>query len=97
MCGADQKLSRPIDRCHEMSQYPPMYAEVTASAAHQRYQGIRRSDELMGSGYYLRMSRLALLATATEGMFEVPDDTRADGLAHRAGVRAASDSMRTHP
>ena len=39
MCGADQKLSRPIDRCQEMSQYPPTYAEVTASAAHQRYHG----------------------------------------------------------
>jgi hypothetical protein len=38
-----------------MSQYPPTYADVTASAAHQRYQGIRRSAGVMGSGYYLRM------------------------------------------
>ena len=50
----------------------------------------------MGSGYYLRMSRLALLATATEGIFQVPDDTAPTGW-RTEQVLSSSDSMRTHP
>src|SRR6185503_20852545 len=40
MCGAVQKASRPIERCHEMSQWPPTIAEVTATTVHQTNQGI---------------------------------------------------------
>src|SRR4051812_956276 len=35
MCGGVQKVSRPIDRCQEMSHCAPIIAEVTASAAYQ--------------------------------------------------------------
>lgn len=40
MCAGVQKLSRPIERCQETSQCAPIATEVTATAAHQRYQGI---------------------------------------------------------
>src|ERR1700761_2614680 len=39
MCAGVQKVSRPMERCHETSQAPPMEEEVTAKAPHQMYQG----------------------------------------------------------
>src|SRR3954465_7043740 len=39
MWAGVQKVSRPIDSCHEMSHKAPTTAEVTAAEAHQRYQG----------------------------------------------------------
>src|SRR5882672_212449 len=39
-CAGVQKVSRPIERCQEMSQAPPIEAEVTASAPHHTYQGM---------------------------------------------------------
>src|ERR1700733_14386293 len=43
MCAGVQKLSRPMERCQETSQWAPMVTEVTASAAHHRYHGMRGS------------------------------------------------------
>jgi hypothetical protein len=40
MWAGVQKVSRPMERCQETSQCAPMVTEVTASAAHQRYQGM---------------------------------------------------------
>src|SRR5215471_3219720 len=39
MCAGVQKLSRPMERCQEMSQCTPVMAQVTAATAHQTYQG----------------------------------------------------------
>ena len=39
MCAGVQKLSRPMERCQETSQAPPMEDEVTARAPHHMYQG----------------------------------------------------------
>lgn len=38
-CAGVQNVSRPIERCHEMSQWMPTMDEVLASTAHQMYQG----------------------------------------------------------
>ena len=40
ICAGVQNVSRPIERCHEISQWPPIMAEVTARTEHQIYQGI---------------------------------------------------------
>jgi hypothetical protein len=40
MWAGVQNVSRPIDMCHEISQFAPIVAEVTASTAHHIYQGI---------------------------------------------------------
>jgi len=40
MCAGVQNVSRPMELCHEMSQCAPMVADVTASVAHQMYQGM---------------------------------------------------------
>ena len=40
MCAGVQNVSRPIEMCHEMSQYPPNASEVTAAARHHTYHGI---------------------------------------------------------
>ena len=40
MCAGVQNVSRPIEICHEISQYPPKVSEVTAAARHHTYQGI---------------------------------------------------------
>src|ERR1700682_3383692 len=42
MCAGVQKLSRPMERCHETSQCAPIATEVTARVTHHRYQGMRR-------------------------------------------------------
>ena len=34
-----QKVSRPIERCHEISQWIPVIAQVTAATEHQTYHG----------------------------------------------------------
>jgi hypothetical protein len=36
-------VSRPIERCQEISQWVPIIALVTAATAHQTYHGIRDS------------------------------------------------------
>src|SRR5689334_21134117 len=38
-CAGVQKLSRPMERCHEISQCTPVIAQVTAATAHHTYQG----------------------------------------------------------
>src|ERR1700733_6125346 len=40
MCAGVQKVSRPMDRCQETSQAPPMAEEVIASTPAQMYQGM---------------------------------------------------------
>ena len=40
MCAGVQKVSRPMDRCQETSQAPPMEDEVIASTPAQMYQGM---------------------------------------------------------
>src|SRR5579883_1064268 len=42
MCAGVQNVSRPMERCQEISQWPPIMAEVTARTAHQIYQGTVR-------------------------------------------------------
>ena len=44
MCAGVQNVSRPIERCHEMSQCTPIMAHVTAATAHQTYQGTETED-----------------------------------------------------
>src|SRR5277367_2794661 len=39
MWAGVQKVSRPMLRCQETSQAPPMLADVTARTPHQTYQG----------------------------------------------------------
>src|ERR1035438_957803 len=39
-----QNVSRPMERCQEMSHWPPIIAEVTPKTAHQTYQGTRWTD-----------------------------------------------------
>ena len=48
MCGAVQKASRPIERCQEMSQWPPIIAEVTAATVHQTNHGIEGAGASSG-------------------------------------------------
>jgi hypothetical protein len=40
MCAGVQKVSRPIDRCQETSQAPPIEEDVMAITPVQIYQGI---------------------------------------------------------
>src|SRR5690242_16779144 len=51
MCAGVQKVSRPIEMCHEMSQYAPKADEVAAAARHHTYHGIAavRVDSTTGS------------------------------------------------
>jgi len=44
MCAGVQKVSRPIERCHDTSHAPPTEADVTASTPPQTYHGT--PDEL---------------------------------------------------
>src|ERR1017187_6926127 len=41
MWAGVQNVSRPMERCQEMSHWPPIMAEVTPKTAHQTYQGTR--------------------------------------------------------
>ena len=41
MWAGVQKVSRPMERCQEMSQWMPVMAQVTAATAHQTYQGTK--------------------------------------------------------
>ena len=43
MCAGVQNVSRPIDRCHEISQCTPTMEDVLASTAHHTYQGTARA------------------------------------------------------
>jgi hypothetical protein len=38
MWAGVQKVSRPMERCQEMSQWTPVMAQVMAATAHQTYQ-----------------------------------------------------------
>jgi hypothetical protein len=50
MWAGVQKVSRPMERCQEMSQWIPTMAHVTAAAAHHTYHGTRSDlSELMES------------------------------------------------
>jgi hypothetical protein len=40
MWAGVQKVSRPMDLCHETSQCAPMVTEVTAKVEHHKYQGM---------------------------------------------------------
>ncbi len=41
MCAGVQNVSRPIERCQEISHWPPIIAELTARTEHHTYQGTR--------------------------------------------------------
>jgi hypothetical protein len=41
MWAGVQNVSRPMERCQEMSQWTPTMEHVTAAVAHQTYQGTR--------------------------------------------------------
>ncbi len=43
MCAGVQNVSRPMERCQEISQCVPTIAEVTARTAHHTYHGIART------------------------------------------------------
>jgi hypothetical protein len=43
MCAGVQNESRPMDMCHEMSQYPPITTDTTAAKSAQMYQGTESS------------------------------------------------------
>jgi hypothetical protein len=43
-----RKLSRPMERCQEMSQWMPTIAEVTAMTESQMYQGTGRGEDRVG-------------------------------------------------
>jgi hypothetical protein len=45
MWAGVQNVSRPMERCQEMSHWPPIMAEVTAKTEHQTYQGTRSTAE----------------------------------------------------
>src|SRR5579862_336801 len=45
MWAGVQNVSRPMERCQEMSHWPPIMAEVTARTEHQTYQGTRSTAE----------------------------------------------------
>jgi len=45
MWAGVQKVSRPMERCQETSQAPPMLEKVTAAAPVQIYQGMPARDE----------------------------------------------------
>jgi hypothetical protein len=40
MCAGVQKLSRPMDMCHDMSQTPPIMPETMPPTTNQMVQGI---------------------------------------------------------
>src|SRR5580700_1090243 len=40
MCGGVQKVSRPMERCHEISHSTPIIADVTPRMDAHRYHGI---------------------------------------------------------
>ena len=49
-------MSRPIERCHEISQCTPIMAEVTAATEHHTYQGMaceRGATELTVANYLI--------------------------------------------
>jgi hypothetical protein len=39
ICAGVQNVSRPIERCQEISHCPPTMADVTARTEHHTYQG----------------------------------------------------------
>ena len=45
MWAGVQNVSRPMERCHEMSQCVPTMAEVTARTEHHTYQGIEERTD----------------------------------------------------
>ena len=63
MCGGVQKVSRPIERCHEMSQWPPTIAEVTATTVHQTNHGIEG----------VRSAGSILYSATREGSVNIPE------------------------
>src|SRR5277367_6244627 len=82
MCAEVQKVSRPMERCQETSQWAPMATEVTARAAHQRYQGICAAAVAAGRvgvrvailiDLRLEIQNTAKYQTETRGMYlELP-------------------------
>ncbi len=42
MWAGVQNVSRPMERCQEISQWTPVMAQVTAATEHQTYQGVER-------------------------------------------------------
>src|SRR2546427_761887 len=51
-CAGVQNVSRPMDICQEISQYPPMTTETTAAKSDQTYQGtaVNSPDGRVGTG-----------------------------------------------
>src|SRR5580698_4469074 len=59
MCAGVQKLSRPMERCQEISQCAPTIAEVTASTEHQMYQGTV-VERVRGRGGAVRVADISI-------------------------------------
>src|SRR6266567_7412122 len=63
MWAGVQKLSRPMERCQEISHWTPAMAQVTAATEHQMYQGmlcvgkVRDVAAMHGSPLYWRLYR----------------------------------------
>src|SRR5438132_870742 len=47
-CAGVQNVSRPMDMCQEISQYPPMTTETTAAKSDQTYQGTAANSPRAG-------------------------------------------------
>ena len=66
MWAGVQNVSRPMERCQEMSHWPPIMAEVTPKTAHQTYQGTRSTDsEAMEMGDEIVVEIVAMLSLCT--------------------------------
>src|SRR5580658_9002610 len=59
MCAGVQKLSRPMERCHEISQCAPTIAEVTARTEHQIYHGTV-VERVRGRGGAVRVEDISI-------------------------------------
>jgi hypothetical protein len=55
MWAGVQNVSRPMERCQEMSHWPPIMAEVTPKTAHQTYQGTRWTDSRTDARKWTRL------------------------------------------
>jgi hypothetical protein len=59
MWAGVQNVSRPMERCQEMSQWTPTMEHVTAAAAHQTYHGTR-SEAIETEAAAKRVSPLSM-------------------------------------
>src|SRR5580658_4290806 len=60
-----QKVSRPMERCQEMSHWPPIMAEVTPRTEAQTYQGTRWTDSRTDA---LEMDEIVVVVDAMQSL-----------------------------